>query len=415
MKIIEIEIGKLLPYEKNAKKHPKEQVAKIAASIKRFGFQQPLVVDKDNVVIIGHGRLEAAKKLKYESVPCTIADNLSKDEINALRLADNKLNESEWDMEIVNMELEGLDEELKELTGFEPMEVLEAQEDDFDTTPPEEPKSKLGDLYQLGEHRLLCGDATKIEDVERLMGGENAELLFTSPPYSDMREYEGGKDLSVGNLVKFISTWKNSCVYQAVNLGMKITDGAVVPYWDEYTNEALTAGLKMLAWNVWKKNGVSVGQEKQFFPCYHEWIFVYGFETKEINRTQEKKTGETRKPEGTHRRQRDGSTKYSSQYSEDFVLSDKKRMESVFISNAELGAIRREHPATFPIELPSEYIKAMTNVGDCVAEPFGGSGSTLIACEQLKRKCRMMELDPRYIDVIIARWEKLTGQTAVLL
>ena len=141
-------------------------------------------VSKKNVLIIGHCRLEAAQLLKLKEVPIICMDTLTDTEVKSLRLADNKLNESSWDMELVNIELEELDDELKELTGFEPIENLEAQEDDFDTTPPVEPKSKAGDIYELGEHRILCGSATKIDDVERLMEGEMADLIVTDPPYN---------------------------------------------------------------------------------------------------------------------------------------------------------------------------------------------------------------------------------------
>lgn len=182
-----IDINKLKPYQKNAKKHPKDQIDKIARSLEEFGFNQPIVVDKDYTVIVGHGRLEAAKKLGYLEVPY-IQVNLNEEQANAYRLADNRLNESEWDMDLVIAELKDL--ELKDfdisLTGFdlgelEPKEIIE---DDFDTTPPEEPNAKLGDLYQLGNHRLMCGDSTKIEDVEKLMDGEKADMVFTDPPYN---------------------------------------------------------------------------------------------------------------------------------------------------------------------------------------------------------------------------------------
>ncbi len=268
------------------------------------------------------------------------------------------------------------------------------------------------DESEIHSHFLMCGDSTKEEDVAKLMNNERAKILFTSPPYSDMREYNGGKDLSVSNIAKFIKTFSNYAEYQCINLGIQRKEYEIIQYWDEYIKIAKSVGYKLMAWNVWDKMTVgSIGQQKAFFPIRHEWIFVFGNEYYEINKTWEKKEENiihNQKPR--LRRQKDGTTKYSSAG----ITSDKlKQMESVQQIMSEHGEIRHEHPATFPIQLPSEYIKSMTNEGDNVIEPFGGSGSTLIACEQLNRKCYMMELDPHYVDVIIERWENFTGQKAV--
>ena len=179
-----MDISLIKPYDKNAKKHPKKQVEQVAASIKEFGFNQPIVLDKNNVIIVGHGRFEASKLLGLKEVP-TITVDLTEEQANAYRLADNKLNESEWDMNLVIDELKGLSETMLELTGFDKDLIIEPDESD-DEVPdvPEEPQSKLGDLYELGNHRVLCGDSTKLEDVERLMDGKKADMVFTDPPYN---------------------------------------------------------------------------------------------------------------------------------------------------------------------------------------------------------------------------------------
>lgn len=215
MKIVQKAPGELIPYENNTKQHPPEQVDRIAESIRRFGWWQPIVVDRDNVVVIGHGRLMAAKQLMLDTVPVTYADTLTDEQIQALRLADNKTNESQWDFEKLEEELAALSIAGVDMTdfGFEDLEdefadAKKTIEEDTIPETPEEPKSKRGEIYRLGEHRLMCGDSIDEKDIAALMDGEKGRMLFTSPPYSDMREYEGGKDLSVDNLAQFIAKYR---------------------------------------------------------------------------------------------------------------------------------------------------------------------------------------------------------------
>lgn len=176
MKIEYIKTAELKPYEKNAKKHPADQIAHIANSIKEFGFRQPVVVDRDNVIVIGHGRVLAAKNLRLDEVPVVRADDLTDEQIKALRLADNKTNESEWDFDLLSGELDEIFELDMSDFGFDidDKKADEVVEDDYDEAPPEEPKAKRGDIYQLGEHRLMCGDSTSEEDFDKLMGGHTA-------------------------------------------------------------------------------------------------------------------------------------------------------------------------------------------------------------------------------------------------
>lgn len=190
-------VGDIKPYFKNAKKHPKKQVQQVAESIKEFGFNQPIVVDKNNVVIAGHGRLEAAKLLGLKDVPTIVVD-LTEEQARAYRLADNKLNESEWDMGLAIEELKGLSDEMFSLTGFDKDLLIEPDEKD-DLVPENVPaKAKLGDIYKLGNHRVMCGDATKKEDVEKLMDGKKADMVFTDPPY--------GVDIGAKN--RFLNTFQ---------------------------------------------------------------------------------------------------------------------------------------------------------------------------------------------------------------
>lgn len=416
LKIEYLPVGSLKPYEKNAKKHPAEQVEHIANSIREFGFRQPLVIDKGNVLVIGHGRLLAAKKLGLDTVPCVRADDLTEEQIKALRLADNKTNESEWDFDLLGGELDDIFDIDMEQFGFdvslddEPQEVVE------DEVPEEvETRCKLGDIWKLGRHRLMCGSSTDKDNIAELMHGERAALLFTSPPYSDMREYEGGKDLSVENLAQFIACYRPYTDYQCVNLGIQRKDNDIYEYWEEYIRTARENGYKMLAWNVWNKMDCgSIGQHTAFIPICHEWVFVFGTDYYDINKTWEKKEENIREQTTKcTQRQKDGST---TRRTHGDMSDSYKKMESVLSLLPEKhNEIRSLHPATFPVGLPGEYIKAMSNKGDIIIEPFGGSGTTLIACEELGRECRIMELEPKYCDVIIQRWENLTGETAALL
>ena len=417
MLITQRKITEIKPYEKNPRKND-EAVKYVAESIKQFGFKVPIVIDSQNIIVAGHTRWKAAKKLGLSEVPCIVADDLNDEQIKAFRLADNKVSEkAEWDFELLSDELEDLFDFDMSVFGFDDVqedeEPQEVSEDDFEPDTAPEPRAKLGDIYQLGNHRLMCGSSTNIEDVEKLMDGSTAKMLFTSPPYSDMREYEGGKDLSVDNIAMFIATYRPFTEYQCVNLGIQRKENDIVQYWDEYIKIAKESGYKLLAWNVWDKLMCgSIGQQSAFFPIRHEWLFVFGTEFFEINQTWEKKEESIKDSRSRKVRQADGSMKYSSTG----ITSNKyKQMESVLPMHAELGSIRSLHPATFPVGLPGEYIKAMSDVGDIVIEPFCGSGTTLIACEQLDRRCYGMELEPKYVDVIIDRWEQFTGEKAVLI
>lgn len=417
MNIVLKNIADIKPYENNPRKND-DAVKYVAESIKAFGFKVPIVLDRDGIIVAGHTRYKAAKKLNLKEVPCIVADDLTDEQVKAYRLADNKVAEkAEWDFELLDLELDDLVDFDMTVFGFDDIaddEPVEVEEDDFEAELPEEPKAKLGDIYQLGRHRLMCGSSTDIENVKALMDGKKARMLFTSPPYSDMREYEGGKDLSVANVAMFIRAYRDFTDYQCVNLGIQRKNHEIYPYWDAYIDIAKECGYKLMAWNIWDKTKCgSIGNQSAFFPIRHEWIFVFGTEFYEINTTWKKAEGSVQQGAKERRvRQADGSMEVSTTGD---LSNPYKQMESVLQLLPEQGKIIKAHPATFPVGLPSEYIQAMTNKDDIVIEPFCGSGTTLIACEQTGRICYGMELEPKYIDVIIDRWEQFTGEKAVLL
>jgi DNA modification methylase len=277
--------------------------------------------------------------------------------------------------------------------------------------PPVDPITKPGDLWILGEHRLLCGDSTKPEDVERLMAGSNIDILFTSPPYSDQRSYDGNSDLSPEKLSAFITQSQPYADLVCVNLGMKRDRGVVVRYWDHYISAAESCGLGLLSWNVWDRSGFgyTIGQATAMFTIDHEFVFVFGRESRTLNKTVPNKTA-GRKTEGT-RRQADGSTTPA-----ESTTSKLRQLGTVFRCDVVKSRDKEldKHPAMFPVAFPAAYIAACCSDGGSVYEPFCGSGTTLIAAEQLGRKCYGMEISPQYCDVIVKRWETLTGKKAIL-
>lgn len=407
MEVKEVKIGLIKSNPNNPRIIKDDKFAKLVESIKSFPEMlklRPIVVNEDMIVLGGNMRLKACKEAGLKVVPIIKASELSIEQQKEFIIKDN-VGFGEWDYSMLANEWDA--EQLTEWGLDIPDFKIEGkvEEDDFDVPDGGiETDIVVGDLFEIGDHRLLCGDSTDSDAVARLMNGQKSELLFTSPPYSDMREYNGNKDLSVNNLVEFITSFYEYCQYQVVNLGIQRKDNDINEYWNDYINKARDNGYKFLSWNVWAKPSAgSIGNQSAFFPISHEWIFVFGKKFKDINRTCERTTAI--KESRTHRkvRQADGSMKNSTVGFQGTL----KEMESVFYSNPELGAIRKDHPATFPIELPSEYIKAITNEGDLIAEPFTGSGTTMVAAHQLKRKCYGMELDPKYCQVIIDRMIKL--------
>lgn len=339
------------PYPRNAKKHPEKQLQQIADSVKEFGWQQPIVVDKKGTIIVGHGRWEAYQKHNLPEPPIQIAD-LTEKQANAYRLADNKLNESDWDMDLVIEELKGLDTELVELTGFDKDLLIEPEEKD-DEVPevPEEPKSKLGDLYELGNHRVLCGDSTKLEDVERLMDGVYPDLIHTDPPY-------GMNAVSKSGVL--------SKTYGTDILGDDNPDVAKESFVLWY---GLYPESKQIWWGANYYSSVLPDSE-----CWLVW---------------DKNNGE------------------SDQTDCELAWANFRSVVRQFTQSSE--KTDRVHPTQKPVSLMGWIIKRFKLTANTIADPFLGSGSTLIAAEKIGRICYGMELDCKYTDVIVERWCQFTG------
>jgi len=362
MEIIMKKIEDVIPYEKNPRKND-EAVDYVAKSINEFGFKVPIIIDKDNIIVTGHTRLKAAKKLKLKEVPCILADDLTEEQIKAFRLADNKVSEyAEWDLDLLNDELEGiLDIDMDEF-GFDlDFDIEEEQEIVEDEVPdvPEEPKAKLGDIYQLGNHRLMCGDSTSEEDVTKLMNGFKADMVFTDPPYG-MNAVSKSGVLSEKYKNDIMNDDDNTVAINSFNLCKNYFKDTKQVWWGaNYYTECLPSAE---CWIVWDKNNGGSDQT----DCELAW------------------------------------TNFRSVVRQFTMASEK---------------INRVHPTQKPLNLIAQIFKKFdkNNEYDNIVDLFGGSGSTLIACEQLNRKCYMMELDPHYIDVIIQRWENFTGEKAIKL
>ena len=371
MEIIYKKVQDLIPYINNSRTHSEEQVNQIVASINEFGFTNPLLIDEKDNIIAGHGRLLASKKLKMEQVPCIVLSGLTEAQKKAYIIADNKMAlNAGWDDELLKIELENLKEldfDL-ELTGFnvdelddifQAEEEQEVVEDDFDIEPPEEPKAKLGDIYQLGNHRLMCGSSTDENNISELLNGVTPDLIYTDPPYG-MNAVSKSGVLSEKYDGDIMNDDDNTVAINSFLLSRKMFKNAKQVWWGaNYYTECLPSSE---CWIVWDKNNGGSDQT----DCELAW------------------------------------SNFRSVVRQFTMASEK---------------INRVHPTQKPCKLFQQIIdkfekkESYNNILDL----FGGSGSTLIACEQLNRKCYMMELDPKYVDVIIKRWEEFTGKKAVLI
>jgi len=379
MKIKNTDINDIKAYDKNPRNNA-NSIDKVADSIAEFGFRQPIVVDEDMVVLAGHTRLLASKQLGLKKVPVHIAEGLTNAQKKAYRIMDNKSSEdSEWDKDLLNLEIKDLIEDNYDLnmTGFTPEQIdalsvltesiLEGETDeDSIPEPPKEPKSKLGDIYELGHHRLMCGDSISIDDVDKLMDGKKADMVFTDPPYNVAFNGRSGKfdvikndDLEENEFNNFIDS------FLSILKILKVETYYICCNWAFYG--VLQLKLKPKSCIVWAKNVFGLGRG---YRHQHEFILFNGHIKKEI-------------------------TNESDLWS---IAKDSKY----------------KHPTQKPAELAKRAINNSSNEGNIVLDLFGGSGSTLIASEATARKCYMMELDPVYVDVIVKRWEDFTGKKAKL-
>lgn len=372
----------ITPYTKNAKKHPKKQIEQVAKSIQEFGMNQPIVVDKQGVIIVGHGRYEALKSLGMEVKPEYIkVVDLSEEKANAYRLADNKLNESEWDMNLVIEELKGLSPEMLDLTGFDKDLIIEPDEaDDEVPETPEEPQSKLGDLYELGNHRVLCGDSTKIEDVEKLMDGKKADMVFTDPPYGV--DYDGGHAEKGKRREKLENDDETDMYAGSLPLAYAYSnDSAPLYLWfaDRFAKDVLNAlevnSYQVRSWIIWNKNLAQFGAIGAQYKTKHEPV-IYAF-----------KKGKAPTWNGI--------------------------TNEVTVWDIERHSKNEFHPTQKPTALCERAIRNHLGTEAVILDLFLGSGSTLIASEKTGRICYGMELDSKYVDVIVERWCKYTGITKI--
>ena len=380
----------LVPYANNPRVND-GAVDAVAASIKEFGFKVPIIVDSDGVIVTGHTRLKAARKLGLDSVPVIVADDLTPEQVKAFRLADNKTGElAEWDLDKLDIELDGIGEIDMTDFGFD-IEIddieedTEVKEDEAPEVKDGEPKAKRGDIYQLGRHRLMCGDSTKQQDVEKLMDGNKADMVFTDPPYGM-------------NLDTDFSGMKSK-LFKGKNGGNNYAKGSV----DDFNPEMLKMifYLNVKETFIWGANYFAELIPERNAGSWFVW-------DKRSNNND------------------DVEADYSSDkmYGSCFELCWSKNKHKQDIARIKWAGMfgmekqdtqKRVHPTQKPIELCQWFITRYSDDENIIVDLFGGSGSTLIACDQLNRKCYMMELDPHYVDVIIERWENLTGQTAKLL
>lgn len=382
MEIIKLNINEVIPYPDNPRKND-NAVDAVAESIKQCGYCSPIVIDEDNVILAGHTRLKALKKLKWKEVECVRKTGLTEEQKKKYRILDNKTNElAEWDFDLLEEEIDGLD-----FDGFDFGFDFNSGEDDAEIIEDEvpevneeiEPTVKLGDIWQLGRHRLMCGDSTDVSAVAALMNGEEADLLLTDPPYNVAYEGKTKDALTIEN-DKMESDKFREFLTSAFTAAVSVLkEGGAFYIWfasREHCNfeTALNeSGLEVRQELIWKKNTMVLGRQDYQWkhePCLYGW--------------------------------KDGAShNWYSDRCQTTVLEFNK------------PARNGEHPTMKPVELFAYQIKNSTKKGETVLDLFGGSGTTIIACEQTGRTGYCMELDPKYCDVIIKRYENLTGDTAV--
>jgi len=391
MKIEIVDINTIKPYENNPRKLKDSAIEKVAKSIKEFGFRQPIVVDKEKIIVVGHTRYRASKKLGLTNVPITIADNLTPEQINAYRIADNRTNEeAEWDIELLKTELKDL--QLKDfdldLTAFDEDQLnnflFEEKEGltDEDAVPetPEEPITKLGDIWKLGKHKLICGDSTKLDTYEKLCKETKVDLYLTDPPYNVSYVGKTKDKLTIQNdkqtddeFIQFLSQ-----AFVSADSVLKMGGAFYIWHSDSeglnFRLACIEAKWKLRQTLIWSKNSMVMGRQDyhwQHEPCLYGW--------------------------------KEGSS--HSWY------SDRKQTTIIKYDRPTKSKL---HPTMKPVGLMEYLVKNSSKQEDIILDSFLGSGSTLMACEKLDRICYGVELDPKYCDVIVKRWEQFTGKKAEL-
>jgi DNA modification methylase len=399
LKIVQKPVDKLIPYVNNSRTHSDEQIAQIASSIKEFGWTNPILVDGENGIIAGHGRLMAARKLGYKEVPTIELKDLTETQRKAYIIADNRLAlNAGWDNEMLTIELNDLlaDGFALEMLGFDPKELSALLEPevvegltDEDAVPevPEEPKTKLGDIYQLGKHRLMCGDSCSLTDMEKLCDGQLVDMWLTDPPYNVAVQGGNHANPERKNGLKILNDKMPDeefrqflrDAYVTADLVMK--PGAVFYIWHadsegyNFRGAAKDAGWAVRQCLIWKKSSIVMGRQDYHWkhePCLYGWKEGAGH----------------------------------------LWATDRKQTT---ILEFDRPSRNGEHPTMKPVALFEYQMLNNTKGGDIVLDSFGGSGTTMLAAEKHGRYARLMELDPKYCDVIVKRWEDFTGKKAVLL
>lgn len=402
----------IIPYARNARVHSNEQILQLRSSLREFGFVAPLLIDASGNLIAGHGRLEAAKAEGMTKVPCVLVEHLSDTQRRAYILADNRLAEqAQWDADLLSLELQELQEAGLDisLTGFDEEFILtesdDVQEDEHSVPDtPDEPKSKRGDLYRLGRHRLLCGDATIAEDVKTLLHGEKAHLLLTDPPYNV--NISGGTDahLSIDNdnmSEDAYQAFLENALQNAVGV-MEPGSGFYLWHADgdpgrSVRNACHSVGLPVRQCLIWVKQRATLGRQDyqwQHEPCLHGQVGEEALECGENWDSHE-------------------SCLYGWKDGKPHLWCSDRKQTTVLEYDKPTRSL--EHPTMKPVRLFAYQIANSTLQDANVFDPFAGSGTTLIACEQLGRTAFLMESDPRYVDVIVQRWETFIGEQAVLM
>jgi len=391
MEIKTVGIEEIRPFENNPRNNDMA-VDKVASSIDEFGWKQPIVVDKDGVIIVGHTRYKAALQLGYTEVPVLYAGDLSPEQVKAYRLADNKTSEfAEWNLDMLGAELKELDDMMFDMSqfGFEEWAEVEPEEDGFDVDAAleeiTEPVSKLGDIWRLGRHRLMCGDAMDKPTVNALMDTSTADLVFTDPPWnvdygaSTNPKWKNGKDRQIMNdamsteqFAEFLNK-AFAATHDICKEGCMVYVVMSAQEWGSMMKVMADTGYHWSSTIIWVKDSLVLSRKDyhtQYEPIWYGW--------------------------------KDGARMHP--------LVDRKQSD---VWEIERPRRSDEHPTMKPIELMSRAMQNSSKSGDIVVDLFGGSGSTMIAAEQTNRCCCMMELDPKYTDVIIKRWETYTGEKAV--
>lgn len=430
-------VSELIPYARNSRTHSEEQVAQIAASIKEFGWTNPILVDGEGVIIAGHGRLMAARKLGYTQVPTIELKDLTETQKKAYIIADNRLAlNAGWDNEMLTIELNELladgfaldilGFDTKELDALLEPEMLEGLTDE-DAVPdvPEEPNTKLGDIYQLGNHRLMCGDSKDYGSIENLLNGNQINLAFTSPPYASQRTYDessGFKPIGVNDFVLWYSDVASNIMINLTSDGSyfcNIKPNAEGIKRELYVFDLVLAHVREWGWNFadefcWERAGIpqQVARrfKNQFEPIYHFTKGEWKFRPEEVK--HKAKSVPKAKGKGA------GNTNAANRQGKMSAVDGNEVVEGMAYPGNRLPTFQSEalgHPAAFPVGLPEFFIKAYTDTNDIVFDPFMGSGSTLMAAEKTNRCAYGTELSPKYCDVIVKRWEEFTGKKAVLL